>query len=374
MKKTFVPLILIALISFVALARAEVWESFRGKSGMFVVQFPSKPEMIHTKMRVSPSLVLHHEEMRLAEKIPMTDKEKHYLIHLDQSYGLPIRVPEKIRIHLDDTAMRYKAHYEKLGGKVTDSFDIDHRGIAGKELWVELPEKDGEKIGIRARFYINNLTKIQQMVIAPVDYVGTASTAQFFGQLSFFKGEHDEPGTIEQDWMEYPIDTNGYFTFLLPKVAHPYLSKEPELAESGTLRTLSAHFFDPVYNESILFRAYLYDFGKELIRETGFNEFVFGNHVNSGGVQRPIAAGEFRGKRYWFKIMPPPGFPDINYKFVKSFYINNFHGRSYIIVVETMSSESTIRKNNLENMISNSFNIERQAKAGGLLVGGGEEE
>ncbi len=319
-------------------------------------------------MRISPTRIIHSEEMYLAEEIEGSDLKRHFIVQLDQTYNEPLRVIAKQRNMLDATVLRYRDHFEKMNGEITDIFNIAPHGYQGKEIWVEVPGK--EKLSIRTRIFIDEITKIQQMVIAPADHTLSGPTAQFFGQMRLYTSKKQEPGEIEEDWKEYPLDVNGYFTFLLPDKVPPYLSRDPEIEVSGVRRSRSFTFFDPVYHEYLLFNAYVYDFGDESIRNAGFIDFVEKNHVKSTtGKQLPMTAGDFRGMRYWVPITPPPGKAEVNYKLVKAYYINNFYDRNYIIVSETMASERNIRRSYFEDLVSNSFNIERKAKAEGYYVG-----
>ncbi len=357
------------ILSVSGLAYAKVWENYDSGSEMFVVQFPSGPERFHSTMRVSPNLVLHHEEMKLAEEIPMANSKKHFMVRLDQTFGVPVGGDDTTIEQLDAIERRYRDHFKGLGGSVVEVFNIENGGYEGREFWIDLPgEEDAGGIGIRARVFFDGITKIQQMVLAPREYAGSHTTAQFFGQLNLFAGVPEEPGSIEEDWKEYPVDERGHFTFLLPEKAPPYLAEEPAIEVSGPRRTLSAIFFDPIYQHHIIFKAHVYDFGSDTIRDNGFTRFVLSNHVRRSEVrQREINADEFRGMRYWVPVKSPPGMPDVNYKFVKAYYINNFFDRSYIIVIETMASGNNIRKSSFEDMLSGSFNYERSAKAAGRL-------
>jgi hypothetical protein len=355
-------------------ALAEVWAPYKAKSKMFVTRFPSEPEIIHRSMRVSPKLVLHYDEMRLSEDIPGTPYKRHYIIRLDQTFGRRVSIA-RVDDVLGHTVRRYKEYYESIGASVKSITPSTLQDLDGMEARISLPKKGESNTAIRARIFIDEKTRIQQFVIAPEEYIAKYNTTQFLLELRPNLFLDDTPGTLVEDWKEYPVDDNGYFKFLLPEITPPYLKGPLDVKKKGVRRSLHADFHDPIYNTHILFNAYVYNFGDQWIRENGFMDFILSNHIDNGDYdQRKIAAGDFQGMRFWFDIPPPEDKPDVNFKYVKAYYVNNYFDNSYIIVVETMADRRTVIRGSLEKLISeNAFNIEREARANGTIVGGYRE-
>src|SRR3989339_1739798 len=131
----FFRMLFVSLFLIASPAYAELWESYRGTSEMFAVEFPGEPKKTYTKVRVSPEVILHYEEMTYDEEIPGTNAKKHYILRMDQTYSNVLRYIDQQRLQIDAIEERYKKHYESLGGHIKDSFVIEQHGYFGKEFW-----------------------------------------------------------------------------------------------------------------------------------------------------------------------------------------------------------------------------------------------
>ncbi|NCC22443.1 MAG: hypothetical protein EOM26_08270 [Alphaproteobacteria bacterium] len=346
-------------------ARAELWEHYRSETGMFEVDFPSAPEISYSRMRTSIEDVVQYSEMKLTEPIEgAPGQTRHYLIRLDQTWGDNLFLATTDN-YLGEVLKRYKEHFESIGGEVIDTSSRRWNGFRGQEIRIHLPVDGDTQIGVIARFYADQRTKVQQMVIAPVAHLDNYRTSKFLSSLRLDKYDPKQGGAIYPDWKVTPLDRDGRISVIVPPAAPPYL-EEPVFSEKGPLRKLSAVFLDPFYQKHMLFNAYLYDFGQTKITQSTFDRFILENHVGKAASKRHEVEhlelrDDIRGVEYYLVVDPIPGYDGIERKYVKGYYVNNFFDHSYIIVLETIGSRRAIENSFLENALVRSLSLELNA-------------
>lgn len=363
MVRTLLPVFaLLACLLAAFPARADVWPVFRSESKMYHVEFPSKPEIVHSAMRVAPDLVIHSEQMSLKTNAgPESTAAKTqalYLIRLDQSFGAPLERREALPGEIEETSKQYINSYTAKGGKVTKFEDYARDGFSGKTLWIEIASPSGVQV-VRINLFMSSRTKIQQITICPKDIAEHYTISQFFHSLRLFRGEPATTGDIEKEWIQHKLDEKGLFTVRLPASAPPLLTIPPKVESIKTHTHIDALFLDAVRNETLLFKAHLYDYGNTKIDEGIFDLFLRKYHfpLPDKALIAPLQLQDFKGVSAIIPFRFSEKEPWLQEKKVKAYFVNNYFGKSLMLVLEISGSRKNIEEGDFANRLMNTLVI-----------------
>ncbi len=338
-----------------SVAFADVWDIYRAESKMFDVDFPGEPEVSVCTMRVDENRTLYSEQMSYAMDIPsMPGEKKHMFIRVDQSWGDPVTFQSKILIELKKAQERYVQHYTQQGARIQKIEDLKRDGYLGKDIQITMMNGDKE-MGIRAKIYFSGRTKVQQVVISPVEDIGNYTTMQFFHSLRLYEGEAKEVGFIEDEWKEFLIDEQGLFSVRIPTQCSPYVTSEPKITENGPLRSLTILFYDPVLAKHLQYSVFLYTFENEHITEDILNLYIDQYHVPNPDDKlkdKEFAFGDFTGSYYWYPEVPYFQEPEDFSEIIKAMYVNNYFGKSYILIQEVRGEKAYIQSSIVDNLMA----------------------
>ncbi len=344
-------------------ARADVWPLFRSDSKMFDVEFPSKPEIVQSSMRVDQNMVIRSEQMSLRAKAgpesgpPM---EASYMIRIDQSFGGPLNRRQEIPGEIEETVNQYMAAYAGKNGKVTQLEDFPRDGYVGKVMSIDVPEGSGTKT-VRVAIFMLDRTKIQQITISPKEISEHYTISQFFHSLRMYRGEPVTPGDVEKDWPLRKLDSKGIFAVRIPAAAPPMLVSEPKVETFKTHTHIDATFFDPVRSEKLVFKAHLYDYGNTKIDDGIFDLFLQRYHYPDPdkALVSPLRFEDLVGVRATIPLRFSDQEPWMQQKIVKAYYVNNYFGRSYIVLLEVSGSTRMldVTLNDFPDLLMNSLII-----------------
>lgn len=359
------------------IARADVWPLFRSNTKMYDVEFPEKPNIVESSMRIDEDMVIHSEQMSLQTRAGPESMDPPvkatYMIRIDQSFGGVMNRRNEIPGEIEETINQYIATYAEKGGKVTKLEEFPRDGYVGKTLWIDVPGSAGMQT-VRIAIFMLDRTKIQQIVIAPQEISEHYTVSQFFHSVRLYRGEPTSPGEIEKDWPIRKLDPQGIFTVRLPSAAPPMLVTEPMTQTFKTHSHVDAAFFDPALNEKLIFKAHLYDYGKTKIDESTFDLFLRRYHYPDPdkALTEPLQFEDMIGVRAMIPIRFSAKDPWMQQKIVKAYYANNYFGKSVIVLLEVTGSQKMLDVNNrFVDLLMNTLTIngkqvkEVRAKGGG---------
>lgn len=344
-------------------ARADVWPLFRSNTKMYDVEFPAKPTIVESSMRIDEDMVIHSEQMSLQTRAGPESMDPpvkaSYMIRVDQSFGGVMDRRKEIPGEIEETVNQYIATYADKGGKVTKLEEFPRDGYVGKVLWIDVPGSSGMET-VRLAVFMFDRTKVQQIVICPKEISEHYTVSQFFHSLRLYRSEPTDPGEIEKDWPVRKLDPEGIFTVRLPSAAPPMLMTEPVTQTFKTHSHVDAVFFDAALNEKLIFKAHLYDYGKTKIDDSTFDLFLRRYHYPDPdkALTEPLQFEDMTGTRAMIPIRFSAQNPWMQQKVVKAYYVNNYFGKSCIVVLEATGSQKMLDVNSLfVNVLMNTLVI-----------------
>lgn len=357
-------------------ARADVWPVFRSETKMYAVEFPSKPSIVRSSMRVSPELVIYSEQMDLKTNAGPSaiaaTTQAHYTLRMDQSFGPPLSRRHSIPSQIEDTMKQYIDSYTAKGGKVTKFEDYPRDGYVGKSLWIDVPV-EGKTQTVRINLFMLDRTKIVQIAISPKEISEHYTVSQFFHSTRLYKGETVNKGEIEKDWTVHKLDPDGRFTVRLPPAAPPILAVAPKVETYKTHTHVDALFYDAPRNEKLLFKAHLYDYGTTRIDEGVFDLFLRKYHYPDPdkALLVPLQHEDFKGVSAVIPIRFSAQEPWMEEKKVKAYFVNNYFGHSYVLVLEISGKKKTLEEDPFAFLLMNTLVVNGKPVKEILASGGG---
>lgn len=338
-----------------------VWDRYKSGATMYIAEFPSKPVVNRAVMRVDANRNVYSEQMTGQMDVAPAWKVKgkiDYLIRLDQTLSDPFDEVREVPYLLETEIKKLSDFYAAKGGKVVSSDITGRDDFEGRTLMVDLPAAQGSPpSSVRATVLMKGRTRIQQIVTAPKTVIERAPVAQFFHSLSLYRSEPVEPGDLKKDWVLFNLDGKGLFNVRLPAGAPPFVKETPKIEVSGAMRSVKTAIYDPIYDDTLLYSATVYDQGDSKITEEIFDLFLKKYHIETEDPSKVLLLrvsadnGYLNGKKLWSPIKPTSQHPKLFEKVIRAYYTNNYFGSSKILVVELSGSEKMLKTSFAQNIL-----------------------
>lgn len=371
----FLAVMLLQFVVMVSESKALVWKFYDSESDMYVLEFPDDPNAERSTLRVDDDTVLEYEKLNYVETIDSGEckgVKKYLTLIMDQTWekGVDRDVDDDDRIthdYLVSVKQRYVDYYGNLGGKLVDERTLwSWDGFKGIEFTIENPLEDNSSLSVKTRVFANGKTRIQQIVIVPSRCLLTASTTKYFASLKLYPGEERNSGNAYKEWRTYNLNEDGTFSVIMPDVVFPWHKEKPviiqrplsKIDDGKNLRILETTFFDSFYQDELEVKVFLYNFKQEDLSKVIFDRFIMENFIKSKSridksyLRNPRK--DIRGVEYELQSYAGDGFSE----YVKAYFVNNYFGDNYIIVMQAKGRKKTIKESGFFKLISNSFNFE----------------
>lgn len=360
---TYLFLVFVALVLSAPPVQAQidlVWDRYKSGATMYIVEFPSKPQVSRAVLRIDDKRNVYSEQMTSQSDVAPVWKVKgkiNYLIRLDQTLADPFEPRDELPYLLETEIKKLSDFYTAQGGKILSSDITGRDEFEGRTLMVDLQNKEGPAMAVRASVLMKGRTRIQQIVTAPKVVIERAPVAQFFHSLNMYRDEPIENGDFKKDWILFNLDGKGLFNVRLPSGAPPFVKETPKIEVSGSMRSVATSFHDPIYDDTLLYRATVYDQADSKITEEIFDLFLKKYHAEDPDkmlIQRVSADnGYLHGKKIWTPVKPTAEHPKLTEKIIRAYYTNNYFGSSKIFVVELTGSEKMLKTYFAQNVLAN---------------------
>ncbi len=353
LKSFYAPVLFLAAFAMLfhgGYAMAQLWVQYDADSGIFSSKAPEEYETKVGEFLVDDNRSISSEEMSaLIDQRPFKNVIKGYIVRADQTIGGGMNT-KQIDLLLQRELDLYEDFYLAHGGTIRSRHSDGVLSYPGGELVIAYDDPEFGTQIVKVRVLFSTSTRLEQILIAPLESINSMMNRDFFDSLTFADGLKVTEQTLKMVWdqKESPL---GIFTVNMPPITDPYFPFPPKIQNSKDAEIISMLFRDPVRNESMYYNIYGYKFDR-FINEVDIQNVMMKNHVLKYKAdpnhirikitdQRPNPNVPTRFKRKTidalFNIPAVPDFP-----FLQSVKLQATSEGKFLIVQEIVSSQPLV--------------------------------